>query len=108
MVVFLKGQEFSIFMQDLLHYMPILLHLLKSSRFTLFLSNNAIFRSQGLPCHLYFDLEFSMRDNAGKNGNEMVDLLVSIIFEALFEKYSIQGEQDWIVELDSSTKGMLF
>ncbi|KAA8539966.1 hypothetical protein F0562_026658 [Nyssa sinensis] len=59
---------------------------------------------EGLPCHLYFDLEFSMKDNTGKNGDEMVDLLISVIFEALFEKYSIQGKPDWIVELDSSTK----
>ncbi|KAJ6960816.1 uncharacterized protein [Populus alba] len=58
---------------------------------------------EGLPCHLYFDLEFSRRDNAERNGDEMVDLLISVTLEALFEKYSIQGNQDWIVELDSST-----
>ncbi|KAB5516862.1 hypothetical protein DKX38_027510 [Salix brachista] len=58
---------------------------------------------EGLPCHLYFDLEFSRGDNAERNGDEMVDLLISVILEALFEKYSIQGNQDWIVELDSST-----
>jgi hypothetical protein len=63
---------------------------------------------QGLPCHLYFDLEFSRRDNAERNGDEMVDLLISVTLEALFEKYSIQGNQDWIVELDSSTAGMVF
>ncbi|XP_059629157.1 uncharacterized protein LOC132271715 isoform X4 [Cornus florida] len=59
---------------------------------------------QGLPCHLYFDLEFSKKDNAEKNGDEMVDLLISVIFEALLEKYSVEGNQEWIVELDSSTK----
>ncbi|KAJ6684082.1 hypothetical protein OIU85_007740 [Salix viminalis] len=58
---------------------------------------------EGLPCHLYFDLEFSRRHNAERNGDEMVDLLISVILEALFEKYSIQGNQDWIVELESST-----
>ncbi|KAJ6752628.1 DNA-DIRECTED PRIMASE / polymerase PROTEIN [Salix koriyanagi] len=58
---------------------------------------------EGLPCHLYFDLEFSRRHNVERNGDEMVDLLISVILEALFEKYSIQGNQDWIVELDSST-----
>ncbi|KAM7499710.1 hypothetical protein LguiA_024124 [Lonicera macranthoides] len=58
---------------------------------------------EGLPCHLYFDLEFNKRENAKKNGEEMVDLLLSVIFDALYEKYSIQGNHDWIVELDSST-----
>ncbi|CAK7338732.1 unnamed protein product [Dovyalis caffra] len=58
---------------------------------------------EGLPCHLYFDLEFNKRDNVERNGDEMVDLLISVILEALLEKYSIQGNRDWIVELDSST-----
>ncbi|OVA02115.1 DNA primase [Macleaya cordata] len=59
---------------------------------------------EGLPCHLYFDLEFNKRANADKNGEEMVDLLISVTLDALFDKYSIQGNQDWIVELDSSTE----
>ncbi|XP_065615961.1 uncharacterized protein LOC111994508 isoform X1 [Quercus suber] len=59
---------------------------------------------EGLPCHLYFDLEFSKRVNAENNGDEMVDLLISVIFEALLDKYSIQGNLEWIVELDSSTE----
>ncbi|XP_050140860.1 uncharacterized protein LOC126616732 isoform X11 [Malus sylvestris] len=59
---------------------------------------------EGLPCHLYFDLEFSRRDNADRNGDEMVDLLISAIFEALLEKYSIIGNKEWILELDSSNE----
>ncbi|KAI3884604.1 hypothetical protein MKX03_000602 [Papaver bracteatum] len=59
---------------------------------------------EGLPCHLYFDLEFSRIVNADKNGEEMVDLLIAATFDALNDKYSIQGNLDWIVELDSSTK----
>ncbi|KAK6155642.1 hypothetical protein DH2020_009890 [Rehmannia glutinosa] len=59
---------------------------------------------EGLPCHLYFDLEFNKRENASKNGDEMVDLLISVIFDALLEKYSIQGTEDFIIELDSSTE----
>ncbi|KAI4383136.1 hypothetical protein MLD38_009012 [Melastoma candidum] len=58
---------------------------------------------EGFPCHLYFDLEFSMKENSG-NGDEMVDLLILVVYEVLFDKYSIQGKHDWIVELDSSTK----
>ncbi|XP_057480668.1 uncharacterized protein LOC130767711 isoform X2 [Actinidia eriantha] len=59
---------------------------------------------EGSPCHLYFDLEFNKRDNAEKHGDEMVDLLISVVFDALSDKYSIQGGHDWIVELDSSTE----
>nr|XP_043617965.1 DNA-directed primase/polymerase protein [Erigeron canadensis] len=59
---------------------------------------------EGLPCHLYFDLEFNIKENAERNGDEMVDLLILVIFEALLEKYSIEGDTNWIVELDSSTK----
>lgn len=59
---------------------------------------------EGLPCHLYFDLEFSKRINAGKNGDEMVDLLVSVVYKLLLDKYSIHGSNEWILELDSSTE----
>ncbi|KAL1319439.1 hypothetical protein HN51_071726 [Arachis hypogaea] len=59
---------------------------------------------EGLPCHLYFDLEFDKRVNIGKDGDEMVDLFISVVLEAFQEKYSIHGNLDWIVELDSSTK----
>ncbi|KAK9021812.1 hypothetical protein V6N11_011781 [Hibiscus sabdariffa] len=59
---------------------------------------------EGFPCHLYFDLEFNKRDNLGRDGDEMVDLLIIVILEALLEKYSIIGNQDWVVELDSSTE----
>ncbi|KAH9677548.1 DNA primase [Citrus sinensis] len=59
---------------------------------------------EGLPCHLYFDLEFNKRVNPENHGDEMVDLLISVTLEALFDKYSIKGDEDWIVELDSSTE----
>ncbi|KAJ8752900.1 hypothetical protein K2173_008635 [Erythroxylum novogranatense] len=39
-----------------------------------------------------------------KDGDEMVDLLISVVLEALHEKYSIIGNRDWVVELDSSTE----
>ncbi|XP_028799436.1 DNA-directed primase/polymerase protein isoform X3 [Neltuma alba] len=58
---------------------------------------------EGLPCHLYFDLEFNKRVNPGKDGDEMVDLLITVILEALNEKYFICGDPEWIVEMDSST-----
>ncbi|CAH2070201.1 unnamed protein product [Thlaspi arvense] len=59
---------------------------------------------EGLPCHMYFDLEFNLKENEGKNVDEMVDILISAILEALHEKYGIEGQEEWIVELDSSTK----
>ncbi|XP_020220222.2 DNA-directed primase/polymerase protein isoform X2 [Cajanus cajan] len=59
---------------------------------------------EGLPCHLYFDLEFNKKVNIGKNGEEMVDLLISVVLEALREKYAIHGDHNWVVELDSSTE----
>ncbi|KAI9159989.1 hypothetical protein LWI28_004026 [Acer negundo] len=58
---------------------------------------------EGLPCHLYFDLEFNKKDNAEKNGDEMVDLLISVTLDALRDNYCIEGNEDWIIELDSST-----
>ncbi|CAN4095207.1 unnamed protein product [Withania somnifera] len=63
---------------------------------------------EGLPCHLYFDLEFNKRENADRNGDEMVDLLLKIIFDAVVEKYCLEGNNDWVVELDSSNEGMIF
>lgn len=38
----------------------------------------------------------------------MVEILISVIFESLHDKYSIQGNYDWIIELDSSTEGIFF
>lgn len=40
-----------------------------------------------------------------RDADEMVDILVAIIFSALRDKYSIEGHEEWITELDSSTDG---
>ncbi|XP_062188595.1 uncharacterized protein LOC133891905 [Phragmites australis] len=58
---------------------------------------------EGSPCHIYFDLEFSTRLNMNRDADEMVDILVAIIFNALRDKYSIEGHEECITELDSST-----
>jgi DNA-directed primase/polymerase protein len=60
---------------------------------------------QGSPCHIYFDLEFDTRLNMKRDADEMVDILVSVIFHSLCDKYSIEGHEEWITELDSSTEG---
>ncbi|KAJ0967846.1 hypothetical protein J5N97_024763 [Dioscorea zingiberensis] len=59
---------------------------------------------EGLPCHLYFDLEFDKKVNPGRNVDEMVDILISFTLSTLFNKYCIQGSEDWVLELDSSTE----
>ncbi|XP_020261797.1 DNA-directed primase/polymerase protein isoform X2 [Asparagus officinalis] len=59
---------------------------------------------EGLPCHLYFDLEFSKKVNSSSNVDEMVDILISVTLKALYDKYFIEGNEDWVLELDSSTE----
>ncbi|WOG86485.1 hypothetical protein DCAR_0205694 [Daucus carota subsp. sativus] len=59
---------------------------------------------EGLPCHLYFDLEFNKIENSNNNGEEMVDILLSLVFDFMNEKYSIEGDKECVVELDSSTE----
>lgn len=56
---------------------------------------------------MYFDLEYNKKENPDKDGDEMVELLMSVVLEVLNDKYSIQGNPEWIVELDSSTEGMV-
>uniref|UniRef100_A0A0E0AJG1 DNA-directed primase/polymerase protein n=1 Tax=Oryza glumipatula TaxID=40148 RepID=A0A0E0AJG1_9ORYZ len=58
----------------------------------------------GSPCHIYFDLEFDPRLNKMRDADEMVDILVAATFSALHDKYSIEGQEEWIIELDSSTE----
>ena len=60
---------------------------------------------QGSPCHIYFDLEFDTRLNKKRDTDEMVDILIAVVFSALRDKYSIEGHEEWITELDSSTEG---
>jgi len=61
---------------------------------------------EGSPCHIYFDLEFDTRLNKKRDADEMVDILVAVTFSALHDKYSIEGHEEWITELDSSTEGV--
>lgn len=36
----------------------------------------------------------------------MDDLLILVVLEVWLDKYSIQGNQEWVVKLDSSTEGI--
>ncbi|XP_057871559.2 uncharacterized protein LOC131077968 isoform X2 [Cryptomeria japonica] len=58
---------------------------------------------EGSPCHLYFDLEYNCTANLNADGVAMVDLLLSVISDAMLDIYSFNFETDWTVELDSST-----
>ncbi|KAF7006619.1 hypothetical protein CFC21_021649, partial [Triticum aestivum] len=58
----------------------------------------------GSPCHIYFDLEFNAKLNQKRDADEMVDTLVAVTFSALQDKYSIEGQEEWIIELDSSNE----
>ena len=60
---------------------------------------------QGSPCHLYFDLEFDRLANHGLDGNVLVDTLLLKVAEALHEVYSLEYNQSWTMELDSTTTG---
>lgn len=59
---------------------------------------------EGSPCHIYFDLEFNAKLNKKRDADEMVDILVAATFSALHDKYSIEGQEEWIIELDSSNE----
>ncbi|KAM0880000.1 hypothetical protein ACQ4PT_033872 [Festuca glaucescens] len=59
---------------------------------------------EGSPCHIYFDLEFNAKINQERDADEMVDILVAVTFSALHDKYSIEGQEEWIIELDSSNE----
>lgn len=59
---------------------------------------------EGSPCHIYFDLEYNAKFNQKRDADEMVDILVAVTFSALHDKYSIEGQEEWIIELDSSNE----
>ncbi|KAH7403973.1 hypothetical protein KP509_15G003100 [Ceratopteris richardii] len=59
---------------------------------------------EGSPCHLYFDLEFDRQANPGLDGNVLIDLLLVQISKALNEVYSLDYDESWTVELDSTTE----
>ncbi|GAB4817437.1 hypothetical protein N2152v2_004483 [Parachlorella kessleri] len=58
---------------------------------------------QGWPCHLYFDLEYAVADNPGCDGPAAVDALLGLVAQLLQDKFSLQMEDSWVLELDSST-----
>ncbi|KAG7392264.1 hypothetical protein PHYPSEUDO_001368 [Phytophthora pseudosyringae] len=58
---------------------------------------------EGVPCRLYFDLEFKRGINPHVDGNSLVARLVSLLQLQLYRKYGIRVHHRDIYQLDSST-----
>jgi DNA-directed primase/polymerase protein len=59
---------------------------------------------EGCPCHMYFDLEYTILDNPNKDGDAAVASLVHLLQHLLQQTYAITINPDEsILELDSST-----
>ncbi|KAL3674404.1 hypothetical protein V7S43_000358 [Phytophthora oleae] len=58
---------------------------------------------EGVPCRLYFDLEFKRAVNPHVNGGSLVSRLVSLLQLQLFRRYGIRVHLKDIYQLDSST-----
>ena len=62
---------------------------------------------ENAPCKMYYDLEFAKRNNPGhtdEDGDAMVDLVVELTCEEIFQRFGLKISADAIVELDSSTE----
>ena len=58
---------------------------------------------EGLPCHAYFDLEFSREENPEVDGEEAIEGFLSVLRIVLESMLDIILDQKWIVEFDSSS-----
>ena len=59
---------------------------------------------QGWPCHIYLDIEFSLKDNPDLDGNSSVILIIDLLKATLRDTFHVQVEDKGILELDSSTE----
>ncbi|KAK1947141.1 DNA-directed primase/polymerase protein [Phytophthora citrophthora] len=58
---------------------------------------------EGVPCRLYFDLEFKRDINPNADGASLVSMLVSLLQLELYRRYGINVKDRDIYQLDSST-----
>eukprot|EP00644_Phytophthora_capsici_P006249 jgi/Phyca11/569389/estExt2_Genewise1.C_PHYCAscaffold_320249 len=58
---------------------------------------------EGVPCRLYFDLEFKRAINPNVDGDLLVNKLVSLLQLELYRRYGINVKDRDIYQLDSST-----
>ncbi|GBG82877.1 hypothetical protein CBR_g36403 [Chara braunii] len=59
---------------------------------------------EGCACVRYFDLEFNRAANPDADGESMVDDFLSLLGDALLQKFSVKFQKEWTLELDSTTK----
>ncbi|KAH7488358.1 hypothetical protein PRIC1_007526 [Phytophthora ramorum] len=59
---------------------------------------------EGVPCRLYFDLEFNRAINPNVDGNALVDRLISLLQLQFHRRYGIRVNQGNIYQLESSTQ----
>ncbi|CAM9662272.1 unnamed protein product, partial [Choristocarpus tenellus] len=57
----------------------------------------------GVPCRMYFDLEFARAHNPGLDGEALVRTWINIVAGKLYQDYSIEVEDSDFLDLDSST-----
>ena len=60
---------------------------------------------EGLPCHLYFDLEFDAAVNRNVDGAECTRCLLSLVADALQNQFQASFRDTDVVQLDSTTDG---
>ncbi|KAK9831167.1 hypothetical protein WJX74_005824 [Apatococcus lobatus] len=58
---------------------------------------------EGLPCHLYLDLEYQVAYNPTADGDGMIQQLLRCIRSALKDMFGLELDHSWVYELDSSS-----
>lgn len=59
--------------------------------------------AENLPCKLYFDLEFDVKENPESNGTKMIDTFVKIVILFIKQKFDVVCNEEDVLDLDSST-----
>jgi hypothetical protein len=60
---------------------------------------------EGMPCHLYFDLEFDVTVNSRVDGAYATNCLLALVRDALQAQFQASFADGDVVQLDSSTDG---
>lgn len=58
---------------------------------------------EGMPCHLYFDIEFEKELNPGVDGNNLLEIFKDYVQFRLQNIFCVQICRNSIIDLDSST-----
>eukprot|EP00698_Gefionella_okellyi_P026312 TRINITY_DN996_c2_g1_i1.p1 TRINITY_DN996_c2_g1~~TRINITY_DN996_c2_g1_i1.p1 ORF type:complete len:502 (-),score=60.13 TRINITY_DN996_c2_g1_i1:432-1937(-) len=57
----------------------------------------------GIPCRLYFDLEFPKETNPHANGDALVNMLLCAVFEQLYADFGVHIDRTHVIDLDSTS-----